>query len=156
MRLRFYSALINISPVSPEKPLISNRPRVLLAMITLCSCLATTAMGDVAGRSFEKQNQSFGFGRVVQRPDGNLWVGYEEYQDEHDVVNHFDVPRLFKAAILNNNGDHVAGSDQLLYTGNRFAYGFYFSAMASQPDNKLVLSVETGQFLRFNPDGTRD
>jgi uncharacterized delta-60 repeat protein len=125
-------------------------------MIALYSCLATAAMGDFAGRSFEKQNQSYGFGRIVQRPDGNLWVGYEEYQDEHDVVNDFDVPRLFKAAILNNNGDHVAGSDQLLYTGNRFASGFTFSAMASQPDNKLLLSVETGQFLRFNPDGTRD
>ena len=137
--------------MSPKPSLTANRPRLLLTIVALCSGLATTAVGDIAGHSFEKQGQS---SRALQRPDGNIWVIYQQSQNEHDVINYFDVPRLFKTAIFSNTGDHVAGSDRLFETGNRFTFGFF--AMATQTDNKLLLGIETGQFFRLNADGALD
>jgi uncharacterized delta-60 repeat protein len=139
--------------VSPKPTLTASKPPLLLTIVALCTCLAATVRGDFADHSFEQKGQT---GPVLQRPDGNLWAGYQLFQDEHDVTNAFDVPKLFKTAILNSNGDHVAGSDRLLYTGNRFAQEFFGGAMAVQPDNKLLVSIETGEFLRLNPDGTLD
>lgn len=103
------------------------------------------------GHSFEKLGFS---GRALQRPDGNIWVIYEQSQNERDVINGFDVPRLFNTAVVRNNGEHIPGSDRLVEIGNRFTYGFF--AMAVQADNKLLLGIETGEFLRLNADGSRD
>jgi uncharacterized delta-60 repeat protein len=139
--------------VFPQPSLTVHRSPFVLTIVALCTCLAATVRGDFAGHSFEQKGQT---GPVLQRPDGNLWAGYHVFQDEHDVTNAFDVPKLFKTAILDSNGDHVAGSDRLLYRGNRFANGFLAGAMVVQPDNKLLVSIETGEFLRLNPDGTLD
>jgi uncharacterized delta-60 repeat protein len=108
-------------------------------------------MGQIEQHYFER----VGIGnRALQRPDGNIWVIYEQPQNERDVINGFDVPRLFSTAIVRNNGDHVPGSDQLFEIGNRFTFGFF--AMATQSDNKLLLGIETGGFFRLNADGSLD
>jgi uncharacterized delta-60 repeat protein len=128
-----------------------NRSSLLLPIVALCCGLATTVLGDFTDHSFEKPGFS---SRALQRPDGNIWVIYGQSQNEHDVINVFDVPRLYSTAIVRNNGERIAGSDRLFEIGNRFYYGFF--AMAAQADNKLLLGTETGQFLRLNADGSRD
>jgi uncharacterized delta-60 repeat protein len=137
--------------VSLEQLLPLNRSPLLRSIVALCCGLATTVLGDFTGHSFEKLGVS---SRAVQRPDGNIWVVYEEPLDQRNVVNSFDVPRLFKTAIVRSNGEHIPGSDRLFEVGNRFTYGFF--AMAVQADNKLLLGTETGDFLRLNADGSRD
>ena len=128
-----------------------NRSRPLRAIVALCWGFATTVLGGFPDHSFER----IGVGsRALQRPDGNIWVIYEQPLDEHNVINWFDAPRLFKTAIVRNNGEHVPGSDRLIEIGDRFTYGFF--AMAAQADNKLLLGTETGEFLRLNADGTLD
>jgi uncharacterized delta-60 repeat protein len=130
---------------------VSQSRLLLPIVVALCCGLASTVLGDFTDHFFEKPGVS---GRALQRPDGNIWVLYEEPLDEHNVTNAFDVPRLFKTAIVRNNGERVPGSDRLFETGNRFAYGFV--ATAGQADNKLLLGIETGEFLRLNADGSRD
>ncbi len=128
-----------------------NRLRLLFPIVALCLGLATTVSGGFRDHSFEKLGVS---SRALQRPDGNIWVIYEQSQNGDDVINAFDVPRLFNTAIVRNNGEHIPGSDRLVEIGNRFYSGFF--AMAVQADNKLLLGTETGQFLRLNADGSRD
>jgi uncharacterized delta-60 repeat protein len=134
-----------------ERSLSVNRSRLLLPIVALCCGLATTVLGDFMDHSFQEP----GFGsRALQRPDGNIWVVYERSQNEHDVLNSFDVPRFFNTAIVRNNGEHIPGSDRLVEIGYRLYAGFF--AMAAQADNKLLLGTETGQFLRLNADGSLD
>lgn len=128
-----------------------NGLRLLLSIGALCCGLATTTLGDFTDHSFETPGFS---SRVLQRPDGNIWVVYEHAENEHDAINNFDRPRLFTTAIVRNNGEHIPGSDRFFESGNRFSYGFL--AMAAQADNKLLLGTESGGFLRFNADGSRD
>jgi uncharacterized delta-60 repeat protein len=137
--------------VALEPPLPVNRSRPLLAIVVLCCGLATTVLAGFADHSFEQLGVS---SRALQRPDGNIWIIYERPLDEHNVINGFDVPRLFNTAIVRNNGEHIPGSDRLVEIGNRFTFGFF--AMAVQADHKLLLGIETGQFLRLNADGSRD
>ncbi|MEY2528774.1 MAG: hypothetical protein QOJ05_864, partial [Verrucomicrobiota bacterium] len=127
------------------------RAPLLLKIVAVWATFASTVLGDFTDHSFEQP--SFG-SRALQRPDGNIWVVYEQPQNEHDVINAFDVPRLFNTAIVRNNGEHIPGSDRLFAAGGRFNYGF--SATAAQADNKLLLGTETSGFLRFNADGSRD
>jgi uncharacterized delta-60 repeat protein len=131
--------------------LLVARPRRLGAILAFCSCLATTVLGGFTDRSFEKLGVT---SRALQRPDGNIWVIYEQPQDDHDIVDRFDVPGLFKTALVTNTGERVPGSDRLCELGNRFTYGFF--AMATQADNKLLLGTETGEFFRLNADGSLD
>jgi uncharacterized delta-60 repeat protein len=137
--------------VSLEQSLPAKRSHLLLKIVALCCGLATTVSGGFTNHSFEKRGFSE---RTLQRPDGNIWVIYEQPLDGHNVTNRFDVPRLFKTAIVRNDGEHVPGSDRLIEIGNRFTSGFF--GMAAQPDNKLLLGIETGEFLRLNADGSRD
>ena len=108
-------------------------------------------MGQFANHSFEKLGVSI---RTLERPDGKIWVIYEQPEDGRNVTNRFDPGRLFKTAILSNSGEHLPGSDRLFEIGNRFTFGFF--AMATQADNKLLLGTETGDFFRLNADGSRD
>jgi uncharacterized delta-60 repeat protein len=133
------------------KPSLTADRAPLLLKIALWAIFATTVLGDFMDHSFEKPGTS---SRALQRPDGNIWVIYEQSQNEHDVINGFDLPRRFSTALVRNNGEHIPGSDRLFEIGNRFYSGFF--AMAAQADNKLLLGTETGQFLRLNADGSRD
>lgn len=137
--------------MSLEPSLPVNRSRLLSPIVALCCCLATTVLGDFRDHSFEQPGFS---SRALQRPDGHIWVIYEQSQNGHDVINGFDIPRHFNTAVVRNNGEHIPGSDRLLEIGNRFYSGFF--AMAAQADNKLLLGTETGLFLRLNADGSRD
>ncbi len=113
-------------------------------------------MGQIANHSFEQPGVTWSGSvtRAVQRPDGNIWVIYEQGQDEHDVIDRFDVPKFFKTTIVRNSGERIAGSDRIFEIGNRFTFGFF--AMATQADSKLLLGIETGEFFRLNPDGSLD
>lgn len=126
-----------------------------LRTASLCAAIAgftaTAALGQIENHSFEKVGLS---SSALQRPDGDIWVTYEQPQDEHDIINRFDVPRLFKTAIVRNNGEHIAGTDRLYGTGNRFSSPFV--AMGVQADNKLLLGIETPEFFRLNADGSLD
>jgi uncharacterized delta-60 repeat protein len=137
--------------VSLEPPLTANRASLLLKIVALCASLATTLLADFPDHSFEKLGISQ---RALQRPDGNIWMIYEEPQNDRDIVDYFNVPRLFKTAVVRDNGLPFPGSDRLCEIGNRFTFGFF--AMAVQPDNKLLLGIETGEFFRLNADGTLD
>jgi uncharacterized delta-60 repeat protein len=125
--------------------------RLPLAIVFVCSSLATTALAGFVDHSFEKLGTSE---RALQRPDGNIWVIYEQAQDEHDVLDRFDIPRLFKTAVVTSTGQHIPGSDRQFEIGDRFTFGFF--AMAVQSDNKLLLGIETGEFFRLKADGTLD
>jgi uncharacterized delta-60 repeat protein len=137
--------------VSLEQSLPAKRSRFLLAIASLSCGLVTAVLAGFPDHSFEKLGVA---GNAFERPDGNIWVIYEQPLDEHNVTNRFDVPRLFKTAILRNTGERVRGSDRLFETGNRFTSGFV--ATAVQADNKLLLGTETGEFFRLNADGSRD
>jgi uncharacterized delta-60 repeat protein len=141
--------------MSLEPALTAHRAPLLLKIVALCAGIATTVFGDFTGHSFEQPRFS---SRALQRPDGNIWVIYEQSQNERDVIDAFDVPRLFSTAIVRNNGEHIPGSDRLFEIGDRFTSGFF--AMAAQADNKLLLGSErpgtSGQFLRLNADGSAD
>lgn len=128
-----------------------NKSRFLLPIVALCCGLATTVLADFPDHFFEQAGTS---SRALQRPDGNIWVIYERGQNQRDVINGFDAARFFSTAIVNNNGEHIPGSDRLFETGNRFYLGLF--AMAAQADNKLLLGTETGLFVRLNADGSRD
>jgi uncharacterized delta-60 repeat protein len=117
----------------------------------VCASAVPSACAQFESRFFEKP----GFTRqVLQRPDGKIWVVYEEPQAGRDTINEFDVPRLFRSALLDQNGQHIRGSDRLIGTGNRFTFGFF--GVAAQPDQKLLLGTEMGGFFRLNADGSRD
>jgi hypothetical protein len=152
IRLRFYRRPIKyLFPMSLEQFLPVKRSGFLLAIGALCCGLATTGLGGFPDHSFEKLGVS---DRALQRPDGNIWVTYEQPLDEDNVTDLFDVPRHFKTAIVRNNGEQIPGSDRLFEIGNRFTSGLV--AMAIQADNKLLLGIETGEFVRLNADGSRD
>jgi len=128
-----------------------NKSRFLLPIVALCCGLATSVLADFPDHFFEQPGTS---SRALQRPDGNIWVIYERGQNRQNVINGFDIPSFFSTAIVNNNGDHIPGSDRLFESGNRFYTGLF--AMAVQADNKLLLGTETGLFLRLNAVGSRD
>jgi uncharacterized delta-60 repeat protein len=135
---------------SPEQPPIA--PFLATAIVAaFCFLSGTTAHGQFANHVFEKLGLTI---QAIQRPDGNIWVIYEQPLDSRDVVDRFDVPRLLKTALVTNDGERIPGSDRLFETGNRFFSGIF--AMAVQPDNKLLLGTVTGKFFRLNADGSLD
>src|SRR5438270_37798 len=136
--------------LSPECAVAKSR-FAALKFTALSCCLATTALGQFASHSFEKLGYT---DTALQRPDGNIWVVYHQYQDTRDTINEFDVPTFFKTAIVRNNGERISGSDRLLGQGNRFTYPF-FSA-ATQSDNKLLLVSDVAGFIRLNANGSLD
>jgi uncharacterized delta-60 repeat protein len=122
----------------------------ILAAIAL-TIFATNSPAQIGGHSFEKWGYT---DATFQRPDGNIWVLYREFQDSRDVTNKFDVPIRFTTAIVRNDGSRLLGSDRFLGYGNRFTYGFVFGAV--QPDNKLLLVSEAAGLIRLNADSSLD
>src|SRR5437763_5146418 len=136
--------------LSPECAVAKSR-FAALKFIALSCGLATTALAQFAGHSFEKLGYT---DTALQRPDGNIWVVYHQYQDTRDIINEFDVPTFFKTAIVRNNGERISGSDRLLGQGYRFTLPI-FSA-AAQSDNKLLLVSDVADFIRLNANGSLD
>lgn len=137
--------------MSPGQTIPATTRLTVLRLIALSGCLATTALAQFAGHSFQTRGYT---DSAFQRPDGNIWIVYHEYQDARDTTNLFDIPRFIRTAIVRNTGERIPGSDRLLGVGNRFVYGV-FSA-ATQPDNKLLLITDVAGFLRLSADGSLD
>jgi uncharacterized delta-60 repeat protein len=154
--LRFYSSIRNIRAVFLALLLAAYRRRLCLLAAALSAFLAHAGIGEIVNHSFEKPGATWSgsVARALQRPDGNIWMIYEEPEDAHNIIDGFDTRGFYKTTVLTGNGERVPGSDRQFMVADRYTLAFF--AMAVQADNKLLLGIETGEFFRFNADGSRD